>query len=148
MDTNQLQLLLADDDEDDCIFFKQAIAELPIDANLTIVNDGEQLMQNLAKKLVSLPHVLFLDLNMPLKNGYECLVAIKQDSNLRQIPVVIVSTFFTPDMADQLHTNGAHYCIQKPYEFEKLKQVIQKAITLLTGNNFSEPVRENFVLVV
>ncbi len=147
MDTFPLDIILADDDEDDCLFFKQALAELPIAANLTVVHNGEELMQNLTKKVAPLPQVLILDLNMPLKNGFECLLEIKQDANLAQIPVVILSTFFTPDIADQLYENGAHFCIQKPFEFDKLKQVIQKAITLLTGNNFLEPTRENFVLV-
>lgn len=139
--------MLADDDEDDCLFFKQAIAELYLETNLVVLNDGEQLMQTLTKKSVRLPQVLFLDLNMPLKNGFECLLALKQNAELAQIPVIILSTYFTPEIADRLYANGANYCIQKPFEFDKLKQVIQKAITLVTGNNFSEPARENFVLI-
>jgi CheY-like chemotaxis protein len=146
MDTFPLNIFLADDDEDDCLFFKQALAELTTAANLTTVHDGEGLMQILTKKSALLPHVLFLDLNMPRKNGFECLVELKQDANLAQIPVIILSTYFAQDMADQLHANGAHYCIQKPFAFKKLKQVIQKSITLVTGTNFSEPTREDFVL--
>ena len=67
MNLNQLKILLADDDIDDCIFFKEALAELLLSTHLTTVNDGEQLMQLLTNETNVLPHVLFLDFNMPAK---------------------------------------------------------------------------------
>ena len=73
MSLKHLNLLLADDDIDDCSFFKEVLENLPISTHLTTVHDGEQLIQLLAKETIELPHVLFLDLNMPRKNGFECL---------------------------------------------------------------------------
>jgi len=69
MNLNQLKILLADDDIDDCIFFKEALVELLLSKHLTTVNDGEQLMQLLTNETNVLPHVLFLDLNMPRKKA-------------------------------------------------------------------------------
>ncbi len=82
----QLNILLADDDTDDCVFFKRALKELAIPISLTTVHDGEQLMDFLANKTNELPHVLFLDLNMPRKNGFECLSEIKSNEKLSQLP--------------------------------------------------------------
>ncbi len=77
MSIASLNLLLADDDTDDCFFFKEALEELPVSAKFTFVNDGVQLMQLLIVNDTSLADALFLDLNMPRKNGFECLSEIK-----------------------------------------------------------------------
>ena len=130
-----LQLLLADDDEDDCLFFKEALAELPVDTHLTTVQDGEQLMQWLTTNTGPLPQALFLDLNMPRKGGYECLVEIKADQQLQQIPVIILSTSFEKEVADRLYKKGALDCIRKPTDFSQLKQLIQQTLMLLTPGN-------------
>ncbi len=143
-----LRLFLADDDEDDCFFFEGALAELATITELTTVHDGEQLMKRLTgMALTDVPFALFLDLNMPRKNGFECLLDIKNDPTLSRLPVIILSTYFTQDMATKLYQNGAHFCIQKPAEFNKLKQVIQQVLTALAETDVSRPARENFVLV-
>ena len=124
-----MRVLLADDDEDDCLFFSEASAELTNPAQLTIVNDGEELMHLLLNLTVPLPDVLFLDLNMPRKSGYECLVEIKEHKILRQLPVVILSTAFERDVADRLIRSGAFRCMQKPVEFGQLAAVLQQTLT-------------------
>ncbi len=129
------QLLLADDDDDDCLFFKEALAELPVATHLTTVQDGEQLMQWLTTNTGPLPQALFLDLNMPRKGGYECLVEIKADQQLQQIPVIILSTSFDKEVADRLYKKGALDCIRKPTDFSQLKQLIQQTLMLLTPGN-------------
>jgi CheY-like chemotaxis protein len=145
MDTTPLNLLLADDDADDCIFFKDALEELQVSAKLTTVNDGVQLMQLLSKNEV-LPDVLYLDLNMPRKSGYECLAEIKLHEKLKELPVIIFSTSFDKDVVSLLHERGAHYYIRKPAEFSNLKRVIQKSIALIVETNRQHPEKENFVL--
>ncbi|MDP4200549.1 MAG: response regulator [Bacteroidota bacterium] len=145
---NPLILILADDDKDDCLFFTDALGELPVTANLTTVHNGEQLMQLLADETVAPPppHVLFLDLNMPRKNGFECLAEIKSDERLRQLPVIIFSTSFEQDVVNLLYKKGAHYYIRKPAEFALLKKVIYQALLLATENTSLQPAQEHFVL--
>src|SRR4051812_1809722 len=113
MDVKQ-HLLLADDDNDDCIFFKEALEELPVNASLKIVKDGVELMQSLNEVNGKLPDVLFLDLNMPRKTGYECLDEIKLNHKLKNLPVIIFSTSFDHDVVDALYKKGAHYYVRKP----------------------------------
>ncbi|MES2332078.1 MAG: response regulator [Bacteroidota bacterium] len=141
-----IQLLLADDDIDDCDLFKEALEELQLSTELNIVHNGEQLMQLLEEKAGVLPKVLFLDLNMPKKNGFECLAEIKKNDNLKNLPVIIFSTSFDRDIVNLLFDKGAHYYISKPNEFDKLKTVIHKALSAVTKDGDEKPIRENFIL--
>lgn len=144
---NIQSILLADDDNDDCLLFKDALEELPLSAALTTVFDGDQLMQLLKKEDTVLPDILFLDLNMPRKNGFQCLLEIKKDEKLHNVPVIIFSTSYEPDIATQLYKNGALHYIQKPNEFSKLKHVIYDAIAIAAQRNSTQPSIEGFVLL-
>jgi CheY-like chemotaxis protein len=137
MNLNQLNILLADDDSDDCLFFKKAIEELKLSTNLKIVHDGEQLMKYLSENPKNLPDILFLDLNMPRKNGFECLSEIKQNRNLKDLPLVILSTSNSKDMIGMVFKIGAQVFIHKPGDFAQLKQVIYHALPIATEKKFS-----------
>jgi response regulator RpfG family c-di-GMP phosphodiesterase len=114
MDIKQLNVLLADDDIDDCNFFETAINELSLNTKLVIVNDGERLMEHLMNETTELPHMLFLDLNMPRKNGFECLLEIKLNKKLENIPIIVYSTSLEQEGLNELYKNGAQYFIRKP----------------------------------
>jgi CheY-like chemotaxis protein len=146
-------VLLADDDEDDCLLFKDALEELSLSVHLTIVHNGEQLMQLLNEKNADLPDILFLDLNMPRKNGFECLSEIRQNEKLKQLPIIIFSTSFEQNMIERLYQQGAGNCFRKPNEFSKLKEVIYHALTITAPvlpadkkGNFLQPPNEGFVM--
>lgn len=146
MDELKYKLLLADDDEDDCDFFREALDELSFFTKLETVNDGVELMDFLLIKKENLPDLLFLDLNMPRKNGLECLNEIKQIDKFQQLPIVIFSTSLDTKMVDLMYEKGAIYYIRKPGDFTKLKKVIEAALTLAIQNNFKQPIREQFIL--
>ena len=146
MSTTSLNLLLADDDADDCFFFKEALEELPIFAKLTTVHDGVQLMQSLTAKGTLLPDALFLDLNMPRQTGFECLSEIKTIDTLLNLPVIIYSTALNMEVVDLLYQKGAHYYICKAGKFDKLKKVILQAVTLISQKNLAQPARDKFIL--
>ena len=145
MNNIPLNILLADDDTDDCFLFKEALEELPVKTELITVNDGVYLIQYLCQNENQLPHVLYLDLNMPRKNGFECLTEIKQHQKLNQIPVIIFSTSFDTEIVNLLYKHGAHYYIRKPAEFPKLSEILLKSIHLIDTNNH-QPAKEKFVL--
>jgi CheY-like chemotaxis protein len=144
--TLPINIILADDDTDDCYFFKEALLEFPLSTNLTIVHNGEQLMQLLINETNELPHILFLDLNMPRKNGFECLSEIKLNEKIKQLPVIIYSTSFHKKIADILYQNGAQYYISKPSDILQLKAAVQQMITLIVKENIQQPDKENFIL--
>lgn len=146
MDKITHNLLLADDDTDDCLFFKEALDDLPLDANLAIVNDGVQLMNFLYAKLDTLPDALFLDLNMPRKSGFECLSEIKLIDGLKHLPIIIFSTSLDLDVVNLLYDKGAQYYIRKPGKFSTLKKVLLEAISLINKNNSKQPTRDKFIV--
>ena len=127
-----LHVLLADDDLDDYIFFKTALDALPLTTTLSSVSDGEQLMQLLNNESHSLPQVLFLDINMPRKNGFECLREIKQNARLKDLPVIMFSTSNSREAMTALFKSGAHVYIRKPGNFDQLKELIYHALPLAT----------------
>jgi CheY-like chemotaxis protein len=138
-------ILLADDDKDDNILFQEILDELDLATQLETANDGEHLMQLLNEKEL-LPDILFLDLNMPRKNGFECLSEIKRAEKLKRLPVIIFSTSFETEAINLLHKNGAHYYIRKPNDFTQFKKIIYQALTLTLQKDILQPSREKFVL--
>jgi CheY-like chemotaxis protein len=143
---DNLRLLLADDDEDDCIFFKEALEELGVVASVAMVGDGVELMQYLEENHHHLPHILYLDLNMPRKNGYECLAEIRENQILANLGVVIYSTSLDKKSAERLYEQGASYYIRKPAEFSSLKVAIGKSLELFSESGIGRPTRENFII--
>lgn len=141
-----LNVYLADDDDADCLLFKEALAELPVKVNLTVLDDGQQLLDLLTKKGNQLPDVLFLDLNMPRKNGFASLGQIKRDEKLYDLPVIVFSTANDQEKVKDVFRDAAHYYIRKPAKFSELKEVIYKALELIAEGNIKLPKEENFML--
>ena len=132
-----LSILLADDDLDDRSFFEKAIKGIPIATSLTCVQDGEELIDYLSKNLHQLPDLIFLDLSMPRKTGFECLIEIKENEKLKSIPVVVFTTSFgrgldyEQTLINTLVTYGAQEFIRKPDNLSQLRELIHKILTSL-----------------
>lgn len=120
-------ILLADDDDDDRLLFTDVLSEFSKEIELTFAHNGEHLMNLLHAGM--LPDILFLDLNMPLKNGMECLDEIRGDRKLRELPVVIFSTSSHPGTINRMYENGAHLYIRKPNDFSSLRKIIQHVLS-------------------
>lgn len=129
-----LNILLADDDIDDRSFFEKALKEIPVATKLVMVNNGEELMDFFYEHPADLPDILFLDLSMPQKTGFECLSEIKENEKLKDIYVVMFTTSFTlsidfeEKLMDTLTGMGAQDYIRKPGGFKELKKLIQKVL--------------------
>lgn len=118
-------ILLADDDDDDRMLFQEALREVSQDTRLTMAIDGEQLMEVLDALLPERPTVLFLDLNMPRKNGFVCLDELRQREAFKDMPIVVMSTSDDAATIDLLHRSGASHYISKPPSFEVLKSAVE-----------------------
>lgn len=145
MNVNRLNILLVDDDPDDCWLFEEALARLPQSHTLSTVHNGERLMQHLSNTKNILPDILFLDLNIPLKNGFECLTEIKQNKKFENLPVVIISTALEQDKISSLFKTGAHVYIRKPNQFTQLVEVIYYALPMVAKNQLL-PVKLKYIL--
>jgi CheY-like chemotaxis protein len=139
-------IFLADDDADDRLLFEDALRELNSKTRLTIAQDGVELLDILNETVPPPPDVIFLDLNMPRKNGFECLEEIKQKHKLKDIPVVILSTSSQESTIDQVYEQGAHYYIRKPNSYKKLKALIEQVLSIDWTKVITQPPKEEFLL--
>jgi CheY-like chemotaxis protein len=146
MANEPMYILLADDDEDDRLFFKDAFEEMRMKTVVQTVNNGQELMNLLAQPDTVLPHILFLDLNMPFKTGIECLNEIRRMAHLKDIAVAIYSTSASEEDIEETFVKGANVYIKKPNDFGTLKKVLSEVITLNWQYHTSGLNRDNFLL--
>lgn len=124
-------ILMADDDADDRLLAQDALAESKIPNDLHFVENGEELLDYLHKRgrfsTVSAPRpgLILLDLNMPKKDGREALREIKGSTDLRRIPVVILTTSQAHTDIERLYDLGANSFITKPVSFDALVGVMR-----------------------
>lgn len=125
-------ILMADDDEDDCMLAQEALIESRLANDLHFVRDGEQLMDYLYRRgeyahrdVAPRPGLILLDLNMPKKDGREALKQIKADPELRQIPIVILTTSKAEADIHRSYDLGANSFITKPVTFSGLVEVMK-----------------------
>jgi len=145
MSNTLLNIALADDDEDDRFLFNEAIHEIDIRTKLSLFNHGQELMDYLNLPKVVLPNLIFLDLNMPIKNGMQCLTEIRQNPALRDIAIAIYSTSSSEKDIEDTFLNGANIYINKPNNFTKLQEVIEKVLQLNWQYHISNLNRETFL---
>lgn len=119
-----INILFADDDDDDTYFLIEALKEVLSAFNSYMVTDGLALLRHL--KTQEPPDLIFIDLNMPLKNGIECLKYIREQSALSNIPVIIYSTSYNIKEIDICYHAGARFYIVKPLTLKALVQLLEQ----------------------
>lgn len=120
-------ILLAEDDDDDWFFFKEAINKIAPGIKLKRANDGTELIQFLLAD-ATLPDIIFLDINMPRKNGYQCLMELRANERLKGIPVIVFSTSLYGEIIAQMLEAGAKQCLCKPNDFGLRKLHLQEML--------------------
>ena len=117
------KILLAEDDEEDVDLFKEVFTDLKVDVNLEVAANGIDLMQMLEDAEV-LPELVFLDLNMPLKNGMICLQEIKANPLWKNIKVIILSTSSHQDQIKAACDKGADFYLTKSASYTDFKNTV------------------------
>lgn len=130
MRPNHLNIMLADDDEDDRLFFEEAFEEVKIKTKITTFINGVELMNHLNDSKNPLPDIIFLDLNMPRKSGLECLQEIRNSDRLKQLTVAIYSTSSSEKDIEDTFIQGANVYIKKPSDFNKLRKIISEVVNM------------------
>ena len=125
-------ILMADDDADDRLLAKDALAEAGWGGDLRFVENGEDLLDYLRHRgrhdnptAAPRPGLILLDLNMPRKDGREALREIRSDPELRRIPIVVLTTSRADTDIDAIYELGANSFISKPFQFEALVNVMK-----------------------
>ena len=130
MDTQPMEILLVEDNEDDILLEQEALADAKLVNLMCVVRDGEEAMAYLRRQgkyqNVKMPGLILLDINMPKKNGFEVLNEIKSDPALMHIPVVMLTTSDSEADIVKSYAKGACSYITKPMDFDKFKDVVKQ----------------------
>lgn len=143
-------IVLADDDPDEHLLFQRAVHEVAPKVLITSIFTGSELMNYLEE---SMPDILFIDLNMPLKDGIECLREIREDGRFRRLPIVVYSTSGKANTINNSYGFGANLYFQKTASFVELKTAIRLILDMpwqdpqsITFQHFTENKFKPFVV--
>lgn len=140
--TNPIEhILLADDDKDHAVLFDRVIRQDHPSVKISYVNDGEQLIYFLHLHKIDL---LFLDLNMPCKDGYECLRDIRKDPSLQHLPIVVYSNSAHMSDIQKSFIHRADFYLVKPFSSDHLKTALR---AILSVNWKEDPVIRNHYFI-
>jgi CheY-like chemotaxis protein len=135
-------VLVVDDDSEDILLTMEALKEVAPRVRFKSVKDGDELIDYLAVAMSAgkgsskpFPELIFLDLNMPGKSGFEVLDAIRGDPVLKRIPIVILSTSTMEVDINRSFDMGANSFISKPQTYDELLTVMSRAVEYWFGVN-------------
>ena len=138
------KIILVDDDSDDRDLFTEAVSLIHPVAEIVCKRDGEELMEYLAASSI-MPDIIFLELNMPRKNGKECLKELRAHQTFQTTPIIIFTTSLNPVDVQETFDHGASFFMRKPNSFEELKQILHSLLNIQL-NATSDRSRDKFVL--
>ena len=122
-----LHILLIDDDEDEHLFFQWSVEKLQPGVELTCVFSGSHAFELLPKII---PDFIFVDINLPGDDGFECLNAIRKLHQLQDVPVYMYSTEINETSLQKAGMMGATGCLKKSRNHEELASTIRQKLNL------------------
>lgn len=139
-----MHILMADDDKDDFYILKEAAEKAGDPCKISFAANWFELWRSIMK---TLPDILFLDLNMPVKNGIECLQTLRDDRKYDSVPIIIYTTSVNKNDIDRAYKYGANYFIVKPNAMDDITTMIKKLCSMGRETLLSIPPREEFVII-
>ena len=144
--TKNLHVLFVDDDSDEAYLFNEAIEQLGFPVEISKAQDGNDLMRVLSSGKEPLPDLLFLDLNMPHKDGVETLKEIRANDTFNELPVIIFSTSDNKSHTEACYQYGANLYIVKPETFDQILEMVKQIFAIDWSNTLGSPLKDQFVL--
>jgi CheY-like chemotaxis protein len=130
MTSQPVEILLVEDNEDDVVIIQEAFAESRLVNVINTVSDGEEALTYLRREgrynVVRQPDLILLDINMPKKNGFEVMQAMKAEPLLRTLPVIMLTTSDRDEDVIQSYANGACSYIRKPVDLDHFQAVVKQ----------------------
>ncbi|UUW08662.1 response regulator [Flavobacterium plurextorum] len=125
------KIFIADDDEDDRLLFLDAVQDLDLPASVTAAQDGRELLEILLQDAAPVPEIIFLDINMPCKSGFDCLEEIRNaEGKLKNVKIIMLSTSRSPENINLSYELGADLYAVKPSSFEGLKNLLKTIFSM------------------
>jgi CheY-like chemotaxis protein len=130
MINRQVEVLLVEDNEDDLVIIQEVFADMKLASIVNTVRDGEEALAYLQRKgkyrVARMPDIVLLDINMPKKNGFEVLEAMKKDSRLQSLPVIMLTTSHREEDVVSSYAKGACSYIHKLVDLDQFKRLIMQ----------------------
>jgi len=139
---NALKIYLAEDDGDDIMFFKEALEQCSNSCSLTVCENGKDLLSDLSGSRNTLPTIIFLDINMPVMDGFSALQKIKSEPELKDIHVIMLTTSASAFTIDKAFELGASLFVKKPYSMQDLQNMIERVLQI-NWNEKTPPVTKS-----
>lgn len=130
------KILIVDDDIDDSELFTEALSSVAEKTVCYCANDGEDAIQKLEHNEIEKPDLIFLDINMPVMDGWECLSRLKAKDNLKDIPVIMHTTSSSKVDFHNARKLGALCFITKQYDFQILKRMLEIVVNKMSKDEF------------
>lgn len=143
----ELNIYIADDDLDDRDFFIEALNDIPIETEVSQFNNGVDLMDRLFSDDI-LPQVIFLDLYMPIMDGFECLIDIRNFKKFNNIYIIAYSSIYRDREVNQLKEDGANQFLKKSSSLKELKQLLYKSLKQVPIENEQVVLKDEFVVLI
>jgi CheY-like chemotaxis protein len=138
-------IFLAEDNPHDTGFFRNALEEMQQQFVVLDLKDGQELMDKLHSSETA-PDIIFLDINMPRKSGYEALQEIRSSEKFNQLPVIIFSGDESPFEIQRMHIAGASLFVRKPDNIYQWKETISRALSIVFTSGVRQFPIEQFVV--
>jgi len=139
-----MHILMADDAKDDFYILQEAAEKVGSQFKISYAANWLDLWRSIIK---ALPDLIFLDLNMPVKDGFECLQLIRNERKYDKVPIIIYSASIRRNDIDRAYKHGANYFIVKPNTLEEIAGVLKKLYFLGKETLINIPPREEFVMI-
>lgn len=136
------KVYLIDDDEDEYLLFQQALSELNIDVDVKYINNCTEMLKLLDKGEV--PDLVFLDLNMPVISGRECVKKIREKLKDKLSIIIYSTSKYQPDV-DGTHKDGANLYVIKPNSFDGLLRTLKAVFSIDWKQKFYLPPKEKYL---
>jgi CheY-like chemotaxis protein len=146
MTSRPVEILLVEDNEDDVVIIQEVFTDMRLATLINVVRDGEEALAYLQQKgkykVACMPDIVLLDINMPKKNGFEVLEAMKKDPRLQSLPVIMMTTSHREEDVVRAYAKGACSYIHKHVDLDQFKQLIKQFEHYWTGVSRVPLVRE------
>ncbi|WP_229655017.1 response regulator [Flavobacterium sp. LC2016-23] len=128
---NNLHIVIAEDDSDDAEVMYETFNKNPDFGKVSLVNNGEELLNYLKDVSNPVPDVILTDINMPILDGIEALKEILNDTNLKTIPCFVYSTSINPSYKEKCDSLGVKAYLIKPYSFEAFEEIPKNIVSII-----------------
>lgn len=136
-------VLLADDDKEDIEVFQSALKATSVPTTLRVAHDGDELFVELND---TVPNILFLDIDMPCKDGLSCIIEIRKNKRYDRMPVVMFTSHTAKSLIETAYRTGANQYMVKVPSLIKMTKQLNYLLSINWEKNIYYPPREEFVL--